>query len=128
MLNHDNSYLSRNGAVKSIKKFTHAEIILSSKAILTHFGITLYEGLISKCRLLSLNPSEYHSRLSDFIMKRTNLINLGEYYKLNITVAKEIIKKVINSPLCMEIDSEEVYCKTIEELDKFIEVNINLFL
>jgi hypothetical protein len=128
VLNYNNSCLNRNGSRVSINDLSHAEIILSSKAVLSHFGILLYEGLISGCRLISLNPSEYHSKLTDLMKEEADLINLGEYKKINKNSAAKIIKATIRSPLCKEINAREVYNKAIEGLDAFFLLGINPYL
>lgn len=57
----------------------YAEYLARARVFVSHFGISLYEAHISGCRLISLNPSEYHSSLADIASASLGLINLGVY-------------------------------------------------
>ncbi len=72
----DRSYLSQDGVMTPLKR-SYAETLISAKVLVSHFGITLYEGRISGCRLIAINPTEYHSRLSDIAGGGLDLVNLG---------------------------------------------------
>jgi hypothetical protein len=76
ILTGDDSTLLKDGIIMPLHK-TYAEALLSARVLITHFGITLYEGYIAGCRLITMNPTEYHSRLSDIAKDDLGLINLG---------------------------------------------------
>jgi hypothetical protein len=111
-----NSLLSKNGSVSPIMK-SHAEILLSSKMLISHFGITLYEGYISGCRLMSINPSEYHSRLADMAAKDIGVINLGISGAIETDAARSSISDMMRHPKLSGIDPAAV----VEQIDKGLE-------
>ena len=58
------------------KNLTFPEILLSSKILITHFGITLFEGYASGCKLFTINPSRYHKDLTVLVQKKMNITDL----------------------------------------------------
>ncbi len=76
ILTGDGYSLLKDGASEPLHK-SYAETLLSARVLITHFGITLYEGHIAGCRLITVNPTDYHSRLSDKVRDDLDLINLG---------------------------------------------------
>jgi hypothetical protein len=72
---------------------TYAEILLVSKILITHFGITLFEGFLSGCRLFTVNPSEYHRTLTAMVSKKMNIADSGE---LSVKAGKELLKHKLN--------------------------------
>jgi spore coat polysaccharide biosynthesis predicted glycosyltransferase SpsG len=119
MLTGKNSYLIKNGKKENLKESLYAETILSSKAVISHFGITLYESFIAKCKIISINPSEYHSKLADMAGDYLHITNLGESAKLNAADAKVSIKKATQISLCREINAADVFRKVIDGLENF---------
>jgi hypothetical protein len=55
------------------------QALLASKALLSHFGLMLYEGSLCGCSLYALNPTSYHARLASFMQGALALTNLGVY-------------------------------------------------
>jgi hypothetical protein len=119
VLQGDNSFVIKNGNKKNSMESSYAETILSSKAVISHFGITLYEGSLAGCKIIAINPSEYHSKLTDMAGDYLNAINLGVDANLKITDAKIIIKKAVQSPLCSAVKAADVYRKVIDGLENF---------
>jgi hypothetical protein len=70
------STLIRKGVPAKLDK-SYAEALLSSRVLVSHFGISLYEGHAAGCRLFSINPTVYHSLLSDIARDDIGLTNLG---------------------------------------------------
>lgn len=120
-------YLLKKGERYDINK-SYAEIILSSKILISHFGIMLYEGNLAKCRLIVINPSIYHSRLSEVAKESLDLINLGEYIHLNKKDASISIEKALREPLCDVISTREVYNTVTKNLDSFYEYLLDLII
>ncbi len=58
---------------------TYAEILTSSRIVMTHFGITMFEAVICGCNIAALNPTRYHSELTDSIRNDIRLIHSAEY-------------------------------------------------
>ena len=57
----------------------YTDLLLRSRVLITHFGITMYEGDLAGCRILAVNPSPYHTELTGMIMGNLNVIPAGEY-------------------------------------------------
>jgi len=62
---------------EALEEETYSKLILKSKFLLTHFGITMFEGFFSSCNLIALNPSNYHNKLTKIIEKKFDINNLG---------------------------------------------------
>jgi spore coat polysaccharide biosynthesis predicted glycosyltransferase SpsG len=118
VLSCNNSLLSKNKSVSPILK-SHAEILLSSKMLISHFGITLYEGYISGCRLMSINPTEYHSRLADIAAHDIGLVNLGMTGSIGADAVRDSIADMIRNPILSRIDPASVGEKIDAGLENF---------
>lgn len=62
---------------------SYAETISRSKIVLTHFGLTMFEADVCGCKIAALNPTSYHSRLTDIITTDFNVIYSAEYSSLS---------------------------------------------
>ncbi len=122
VLNGKDSYVIKHRKKNHIEQSSYAEIILSAKAVISHFGITLYEGFIANCRIISINPTAYHSKLADMAKDYLHLTNLGEHTNLNIEESKLLIKKAAQKPLCSEVNAADVYRKVTDGLENFCEM------
>lgn len=58
---------------------SYAEILTSSRIVMTHFGITMFEADICGCMVAALNPTRYHSELTDSIKNSIRLVHSAEY-------------------------------------------------
>ncbi len=74
---------------------SYAEIISRSKIVITHFGLTMYEADACGCRIAALNPTAYHSSLTDLVLNDFNVIYSSEYADF----VPEALKKAIESEL-----------------------------
>lgn len=129
ILKGEDSFIVRNNIKRSMDNYTHAEAILSSKVLISHFGLTIYEGYISGCRLITINPGEYHSKLSDIIREKFKLENIGVYNKFDIKEAVKTIKNTLEAPPAGTVKIKDVYNKIIAGLEEFYNLlkNIQLF-
>ncbi|OHD65399.1 MAG: hypothetical protein A2176_15710 [Spirochaetes bacterium RBG_13_51_14] len=82
---------------------TYAETLLSAKVLVSHFGIALYEGHIAGCRLASVNPSEYHSRLADMASHDIDAINLGMLKTIHPDESRKTLSLLIANPRAEEV-------------------------
>jgi hypothetical protein len=57
----------------------YAEILCRSKIVITHFGITMFEAHICGCEIAALNPSAYHSSLTDLIYDDFGILHMSDY-------------------------------------------------
>lgn len=57
----------------------YTDLLLRSRVLITHFGITMYEGDLAGCRIIAVNPSPYHSELTGMVTGKLNVVPAGEY-------------------------------------------------
>ena len=84
------SRLIIQGAEKPLRG-SYAETLLSSNVLISHFGITLYEGSAAGCRLIAINPTDYHSRLCEIAKDDLALTNLGVLDAMDPGYARNVI-------------------------------------
>jgi len=96
------SFIINNGEKLPLDR-SYAETLLSTRVLISHFGITLYEGQLAQCRLITMNPTEYHSHLSDRAGSELNCINIGVTGSIDITEARATLARAIGDhvPLCI---------------------------
>lgn len=98
-------------------ELSHAEILLSSKILVTHFGITLFEGYLAKCKLFIVNPTSYLSYLSHIAIHDIPFFDFGLWKSLDYNGVQQAI--IDNKEEIEAVDSISVQ-KTIENcLDNF---------
>ncbi len=98
----DASFIMSNGEIQPHDR-SYAETLLSTRVLISHFGITLYEGQLAQCRLIAMNPTEYHSHLSDRAGSELNCINIGVTGSIDITKARAILARAMGDhvPICI---------------------------
>jgi len=57
----------------------YAEILCRSKIVVTHFGITMFEAHLCGCKIAALNPSDYHSALTDLVYDEFGILHKSYY-------------------------------------------------
>jgi len=62
----------------------YVELLRSSSMVLSHFGIMLFEARLAGCRLLALNPGQYHSSLCDAAQSILQCVNLGTVRDMDV--------------------------------------------
>ncbi len=97
-----------------------AEALLASRVLVSHFGITLYEGHISGCRLVSVNPTAYHASLVDKVDPVLNPVNLGILPVTNPSHAASIILKTARNPLVKSIETAIILEQITRKLRNFL--------
>lgn len=101
------SYMITNGKILPLD-LAFAESVASAKVLISHFGITLYEGLAAGCRLVCVNPTSYHSDLADRARDEIDLLNLGITKKINPEQARSIIFTAVREGSGTSIDTGEI--------------------
>ncbi len=96
--------------------FSYAETLISTKVVVTHFGIMLYEAFLSSCSLAVINPSSYHDMLTDKVSCRLPLVNLGQASQINYKAASDSLFRLVKS-----YDKKMIEVKKISE-----QINRNL--
>ncbi len=119
ILRGEHSYLQIKGKRYRLDKESLAETLLSSKVLISHFGILLYEAYLSECRIVCINPSPYHSKLAERAKAHLGIDNLGEHAGLNRKRAQKIIRDAIREPVSNRISAQGVYQTVLESLDRF---------
>ena len=82
------------GGKKTGEVISYAESLLRSKILLTHFGISLFEGNLCGCALASVNPTEYHSSLARLVRDSMGVINFGVFGEINPADVKKGLKEI----------------------------------
>jgi len=102
------------------------EVLLRSKAILTHFGISLFEASLCGCSLFTINPTPYHRSLCEISKEVLSLTNFGLFSELSYKkIKKELntetlaLNKVIHTDDIRRI-IEQCTKRFIEELNPFL--------
>lgn len=109
------------GAREKSEDGNYARILCASKAVLSHFGVFLYEANAAKCRIVAVNPTEYHSAISNSARGELDLINFGVRGTFDVTKAKEAVREVLQRPRCSVVESGEVLREVLLSADEFIE-------
>ncbi|MBP7734768.1 MAG: hypothetical protein KA369_02220 [Spirochaetes bacterium] len=113
------SFLMNNGVKMPLVK-SYAETLLSTRILISHFGITLYEGQIAQCRLVTINPTEYHSQLSDKAASDLHCINLGVIGDIDREKARATLSKAMGDDVPESINPAKISDAIEEGLDLFM--------
>lgn len=119
-------YFMEPGKSPTLLKMPYAEILLSSKIVISHFGITFYEAAIAGCKILALNPSSYHSELCVSAQNLLNIENLGVIKDLDAELVSKKIVNIFNNIKNPPVRANAVYDKAIDNLNRFCEYVIDL--
>jgi hypothetical protein len=90
------SRLFINGAASG-EGAAYPEALLRSKRLLTHFGVTLYEGDLCGCALAAINPTRYHNALCEKAKQTLLLWNFGIYPETDSDIIKKGLKEITPS-------------------------------
>ncbi len=115
------SYLWKSGMRYRVPTDSYAGMLLMTRCLVSHFGITLYEAFLCGCRLVALNPSDYHSRLADSVAGELGVINAGEYSRLDEKKFAATVAGVLAGAAADAISADQVYRRATEDLERFIE-------
>ncbi len=115
------SYLRKGGRRYPVPADSYAGMLLMTRCLVSHFGITLYEASLCGCRLIALNPSEYHSRLADSVAEALGVINAGEYSRLDEKKFAAAVADALAGCAADTISAGQVYRRATEDLNRFIE-------
>lgn len=97
-----------DGALVAEPTHNYAEILMAAKLLITHFGITLFEGFLTRCRLFTINPSDYHSRLTEHIRDSLQICDLGTLDTINYDDARYAISTSIQDSLGIIVSPNEI--------------------
>ena len=79
---------------RSKLNINYTEALLSSKILISHFGLMMYEADICNCIKIAINPTKYHSKLCN----RTpfKIYNMGESDNIDLDKTKELISSLMS--------------------------------
>lgn len=92
------SFAVRNGRVASPIEMPYAKIFAQAKVVISHFGITIYEGALAGANIVTINPSEYHNSLAELAKPTLGLFNAG--LGKNVELVKNAVRKAVAEPRC----------------------------
>jgi hypothetical protein len=110
--------LIKNGVIEGKTGKSYAEIIASSRVVLSHFGITLYEGFLTGARLLALNPSEYHNELTR-CAAGLDIVSGGLLEQADPATIHGLIRNMAANPLCESVNAKSIYNRILHNLAAF---------
>ncbi len=123
VLNGEDSFSIISGVKSEKLNKTYAEYILSSKILISHFGITLYEADLCNTKSFVVNPTSYHSELTD---KVKNSINLGLLDDIDIKRSKKLIQYEINNYKAQNVSVDFVIKKVNARIEGFVNFVLEL--
>jgi spore coat polysaccharide biosynthesis predicted glycosyltransferase SpsG len=91
---------------KSKLNLNYTEALMSSKILISHFGLMMYEADICNCIKVAINPTEYHSKLCAHAPFK--IYNMGESGNINLDETKKIISNLMSLQAPAPIKSNEL--------------------
>ncbi len=126
LLSGTENYYSTGGQKEKITDKSYSEILLSSKCVAAHFGITLFEAQLCRCRIITINPTDYHNKITSIAEGFIDIINLGKPENLDIKIVKPLISKEINKSHNIRVSCEDVYRTIQKRLFSFYELLLKM--
>lgn len=87
---------------------SYTEILCSTKIIITHFGLTMFEAHICGCGIAALNPSQYHNTLTEIMKDKFNIIFSSEYNSFSPQQLHDILETSITNPCDKNISINDI--------------------
>ena len=109
-------------------KLSYAETLAASKVLITHFGVSLYEGSLCGCSLLVINPSEYHSSLTAIASEKMELNELGLFSGFDEEKWAESMKKKLAQKKHPDADITEIKQKINTCTKAFVQLVDDFFI
>ncbi|MCU0845350.1 MAG: hypothetical protein MUC76_10535 [Spirochaetes bacterium] len=113
------SFMRDGSTTKAVGRDDYARLLLSSRVLISHFGIALYEARAASCRLVAINPSQYHSRLCDIAPADLGIQNLGTRDTLDAAAAATAIRDSALAADGVKVSAAGPYAAARENLDRF---------
>jgi hypothetical protein len=108
----------KNNIIKT--ETPYAEIIARSKIVITHFGLTMFEADACGCQIIALNPTLYHSKLTEIVSSEFNIIYSAEYDTLSSEDLMSIVETGLTTDRNVIISPEIILKKINNGTDNFI--------
>jgi len=126
-------YLPKNTIVQILpltvedKPKTIGEVLFSSKILITHFGLLVFEGLLCGCKVITINSTEYLNALSLLLGNR--IYNLGLYKNIIWNDFSEKIESLLfipKDPCRSPMEILSIAIDNLERIYKHIKMLISL--
>lgn len=104
---------------KTLVSENYIECLLRAKVLVSHFGIMPYEAKLCNSEVVFINPSDYHSSLSDIFCKKFGGQNLGTYSELPSKTFPEL--NDLFSKKYAPASSKKILNQITENLDRFVD-------
>jgi hypothetical protein len=111
------SYLVRGNARPHIDPADYVPSLLSSRVLVSHFGLTMYEARAAGCEIIGINPSDYHSHLCDIAPAELGIMNLGVEDRLDPVRAGQAIRDAVERAKPGPVRARDVYAGALKSLD-----------
>lgn len=115
----EKSFFYKKGKKISAPDMNYSMILLSSRVLISHFGIMNYEADVSGCSTVSINPSKYHSTLADIAGKEMKIFNLGVEDEIVPETARTLISEAVENHEKLLIDPETTVNNVLEKTRNF---------
>jgi len=112
-------YFGRDGS-RTHPAAGYAEMLLSSRVAVTHFGVFLYEAGVSGCGLVTVNPTEYHSGLAEIAGRSMELTNLGVFPGAGREASSRMIMEALGSVTVREMGRDETAARVKASIDRCV--------
>lgn len=100
---------------------SYTEILVRTKIIITHFGLTMFEADACGCKIASLNPTEYHTKLTETVKKNFNIIYSSDYNSFAPDVLQTIIRHELAEATSKNYHLSEIIKKINSGTENFID-------
>lgn len=98
----------------------YAEVISRSRVVVTHFGLTMYEGNACGCSIAALNPTLYHSSLTKTVAEIFRIIYISEYDSFNPEQLRASIKHELDNFTDRKISPSDTMSEIITSTTNFM--------
>jgi len=98
----------------------YAEVISRSKIVITHFGLTMFDADACGCKIAALNPTSYHSSLTDIIHNDFNIIYSSEYDNFSFDALRKIIQHELKNTGDKNFSPSDILIKINRGTENFI--------
>ncbi|HPQ53685.1 MAG TPA: hypothetical protein PK253_10585 [Spirochaetota bacterium] len=122
----EKSYIVKGGKRQVLRNSSYGDLLFSSKVVVTHFGLLVYEALLSGAGVITINPSEYHSELAQYIAEKSDVKNLGTRDSFSEKLFRETLDTMLNADTIARVNPEEMYRQVIQNLERFSNFVLNL--
>lgn len=101
-----------------VSDLSYNKLLLRSKVLISHYGILQFEAMLCGCSVLSMNPTEYHSSLSDLMTGKSNYHNGGIWNDADSASISGSLNILLNKKY-EAVNISKIRSEITENLDRF---------